>query len=104
MNVAGASVEELEEEGCLGDVLWQPFGSAGPFELNSHIRAMTIMRLSELSELVANGKHVLLVAGPCASCHRPKAEIVKTILDQEHRLITHLVTDSRCARALLSTR
>jgi len=104
MNVAGASVEELEKEGCLGDVLWQPFGSAGPFELNSHIRAMTIMRLSELSELVANGKHVLLVAGPCASCHRPKAEIVKTILDQEHRLITHLVTDSRCARALLSTR
>jgi DNA-binding transcriptional regulator LsrR (DeoR family) len=104
MDVAGESVEELEQEGCLGDILWQPFGSAGPCELNSHIRAMTLMRLSELSKLVAAGKHVLLVAGPCASCHRPKAEVVKAILDQQHRLVTHLVTDSRCARALLSTR
>jgi DNA-binding transcriptional regulator LsrR (DeoR family) len=100
MDVAGESVEKLEKEGCLGDILWQPLGSAGPFELNTRIRAMTIMKLSELSELVAAGKHVLLVAGPCARCHRPKAEVVKAILDQEHRLITHLVTDSRCARAV----
>jgi DNA-binding transcriptional regulator LsrR (DeoR family) len=104
MNVAGASVAELEGEGCLGDVLWQPFGPAGPFELNTKIRAMTILRLSELSDLVEDGKHVLLVAGPCASCHRPKAEVVKAILDQEDRLITHLVTDSRCARAFLAAR
>jgi DNA-binding transcriptional regulator LsrR (DeoR family) len=104
MDVAGESVAKLENEGCLGDILWQPFGSAGPFELNTRIRAMTIMNLSELSKLVAAGKHVLLVAGPCASCHRPKAEVVKAILDQEHRLITHLVTDSRCARALPSAR
>ena len=102
MHVAGEPVGKLEKEGCLGDILWQPFGSAGPLELSTRIRAMTIMKLSDLSEFVAAGKHVLLVAGPCARCHRPKSEVVRAILDQEHRLITHLVTDSRCARALPS--
>jgi DNA-binding transcriptional regulator LsrR (DeoR family) len=104
MHVAGESVQELEKEGCLGDLLWQPLGSAGPFELKTTIRAMTIMRLSKLSDLVRDGKRVLLVAGPCATCHRPKAEVVKAILDQEERLITHLVTDSRCARAVPTAR
>jgi len=103
MHVAGEPVEKLENEGCVGDILWQPFGTAGPFELKTRVRAMTIMKLSKLSELVAAGKHVLLVAGPCAKCHRPKAEVVKAILDHEQRLITHLVTDSRCARELPST-
>jgi DNA-binding transcriptional regulator LsrR (DeoR family) len=104
MALADESVEELENGGCLGDILWQPFGADGPFELDSHIRAMTLIRVSELSEFVRNGKHVLLVAGPCAYCHEPKADVVKAILDQEQRLITHLVTDSRCAEALVSGR
>jgi DNA-binding transcriptional regulator LsrR (DeoR family) len=47
---------------------------------------------------------VLLVAGPCAHCHEPKADVVKAILDQDQRLITHLITDSRCAEALVSSR
>jgi DNA-binding transcriptional regulator LsrR (DeoR family) len=101
MAVAGESVDELEQAGCIGDILWQPIGADGPFELNSRIRAMTIMRLDQLSNRVAQRKHVLLVAGPCHKCHAPKTRVVRAILDQQHRLITHLVTDSRCARAML---
>jgi len=101
MHVAGESVDELEKAGCLGDILWQPIGSDGPFEPNSQIRAMTIMRLSGLNEFIKKRKHVLLVAGPCHRCHEPKTKVVKAILDQPERLITHLVTDSRCACQLV---
>jgi len=101
MHLAGESVDELEQAGCLGDILWQPIGADGPFELNSRIRAMTIMKLNGLSELIAANKHVLLVAGPCHQCHRPKTNVVKAILDQQNHLITHLVTDSRCAREMV---
>ncbi len=104
MNLADESVDELEQAGCVGDILWQPIGADGPFPLNSEIRAMTIMELDRLSDFVRRKKHVLLVAGPCHQCHEPKTKVVRAILDQQQRLITHLVTDSRCAREMLSGR
>ena len=50
MNLADESVDELEQAGCVGDILWQPIGTDGPFPLNSEIRAMTIMELDRLSD------------------------------------------------------
>jgi DNA-binding transcriptional regulator LsrR (DeoR family) len=100
MALAGESVDDLERAGCRGDILWQPIGADEPSRLNSKIRAMTVMKLEQLSELVARNKQVLLVAGPCHKCHAPKTKVVKAILDQRARLITHLVTDSLCARTL----
>jgi DNA-binding transcriptional regulator LsrR (DeoR family) len=100
MNLEDESVTELEEAGCLGDILWQPIGADGPFDLDSPIRAMTIIELCELGELIANKKHVLLVAGPCHHCKRSKTRVVKAILDQQDHLITHLVTDSQCVRQM----
>jgi DNA-binding transcriptional regulator LsrR (DeoR family) len=82
-------------------MLWQPISKEGPFKSNSKIQAMTIMKLEQLSELIAQKKRVLLVAGPCHRCHAPKTEVVRAILGQQDRLITHLVTDSRCAREVL---
>jgi len=97
------SIQQLEEEGCLGDMLWQPIGPQGPFELDTHLRAMTIMKLSRVAELVEEKKiRVLLVAGPCTACHRPKAEVLKAILDHERRLVTHLAVDSRSVRSLIA--
>ncbi|MDH3227717.1 MAG: hypothetical protein OEM67_11600 [Thermoleophilia bacterium] len=46
---------------------------------------------------------MLLVAGPCGQCHEPKAEVVRAIREQRERLITHLVVDNGCARAVMST-
>jgi DNA-binding transcriptional regulator LsrR (DeoR family) len=100
MALAGESVDDLERAGCKGDILWQPIGADGPSEPNSKIRAMTVMKLEQVSELVTQNKQVLLVAGPCHKCHTPKTNVVKAILDQRARLITHLVTDSLCARAI----
>lgn len=100
MDVAGEPVGMLGNEGCIGDMLWQPIGPKGPFELQMNMRAMTVMKLSDVSDHVANGGQVLLVAGPCASCHTPKTDVVDAILGQEKRLVTHLAVDSRCVRAL----
>jgi DNA-binding transcriptional regulator LsrR (DeoR family) len=103
MKLADQSAEELERAGCVGDMLWQPIGPDGPIEMKTVIRAMTIMDLSDVREFVARKNHVLLVAGPCGMCHRPKTEVVKAILNQKHQLVTHLVVDTRCGRDLLST-
>jgi DNA-binding transcriptional regulator LsrR (DeoR family) len=102
MEKAGDSAERLERAGCVGDLLWQPIGPDGPLRVKTQMRAMTILELDEVSQRVEERKHVLLVAGPCARCHRPKSDVVDAILGQERRLITHLVLDSPCARAMLA--
>jgi DNA-binding transcriptional regulator LsrR (DeoR family) len=104
MGVAGESVSRLENEGCIGDMLWQPIGPKGPLELQMQMRVMTVMKLNDVIDHVANKKQVLLVAGPCASCHTPKSDVVDAILGQEQRLVTHLAVDSRCVRGLRSRR
>jgi DNA-binding transcriptional regulator LsrR (DeoR family) len=100
--VSGEPMMELETAGCRGDMLWQPLGSKGPIKTTGGVRAMTIMDLDQVSQFVADDNLVLLVAGPCGLCHEPKAEVVKAILEQPKRLITHLAVDSTCARALLA--
>jgi len=100
MKLAREPVEQLANEGCIGDMLWQPIGPDGPFEPKMDMRAMTVVTLNDVSRLVASKKHVLLVAGPCARCHTPKIDVVKAILDQEQQLVTHLAIDSRCVRGL----
>lgn len=96
------SEKVLRKAGCIGDILWQPIGPNGPVQVSSGVRALTLIDLQELQGLVARGGHVLLVAGPCGTCQEPKAEVVEAILRQPQRLITHLVTDSRCAGALIN--
>ncbi len=103
MKVAKESAHKLTEAGCVGDMLWQPIGIDGPMEMNTVVRAVTIKELRDLSGFVAEGNYVLLLAGPCARCHTPKTEVVKAILDQDQRLVTHLVVDSLCARGLTSS-
>jgi DNA-binding transcriptional regulator LsrR (DeoR family) len=98
------SPEELERAGCVGDMLWQPVSRSGAIEHKTPISANTLMDLEEVGALVARGKHVLLVAGPCTQCHTPKSDIVQAILTQPTRLVTHLVVDSRCARTVLGER
>jgi len=94
--------DELKKAKCVGDILWQPLGPDGPIDLRSSVRALTLVDLKELQSFVAGGRRVVLVAGPCGSCHLPKAGIVEAVLRQERPLITDLVTDSRCASELLN--
>jgi hypothetical protein len=90
----------FETEHCLGDLMWQPIGPGGPIKHEKGIRAMTLMDLDELPQLIADGKRVFLVIGPCDTCHEPKGDILRTILELERHYITDLVCDSRSARAV----
>lgn len=101
LEVAGQSLKDFKDAGAIGDILWRPIGSDGPVEIESKLRAMTVMELSDVHKFVEAGKRVLLVAGPCSRCYSPKTDIVKTVLGQKKKLITHLVIDSRCAREVL---
>jgi hypothetical protein len=92
----------LEQEGCLGDLMWRPFGPNGPIELNSGSRAMTLVELSELPKMIAGGKWVLAVLGPCVSCGKPKTGILRALLGQRSPFLTDIVVDSVTARAALS--
>lgn len=98
-----ADLRKLEQSGIVGDILWRPLTMTGPAECDTERRAMTIMELADLSQFVRDGKEVLLVVGPCAEpkCMAPQSRIVRAVLNQDPRLITRLVVDSRCARELL---
>ena len=101
MHRSRAAVRTLERARILGDMMWRPIGEDGPIELQTPIRAMTLMELSDLSDLICrrNGK-VLLLAGPCF-CDKTKTRVLKSILDRKPPLVTHLVVDTRTARELV---
>lgn len=101
MTKSPASLSALEKAGCVGDMLWRPLGPDGPIEINTEIRAMTLVELSDLTRFIQRGKHVLLVLGPCGGCNKPKGGVLDLVLNSPQRLITHLVVDSRAARQFL---
>ncbi len=100
-------LKALEAAGCIGDMLWRPLGPQGPMKIDTEIRAMTLIELSELPKKIRSGKHVLLVLGPCGGCNEPKGGILGSVLGGRQdvhgrqNLITHLVCDSRAARQYL---
>ncbi len=92
------AVEDLEKQGCVGDILWQPIGPDGPLTTETRGRqAFTLFKLDELPGLIRDGKKVVLVLGPCGACARPKGDLLWTVLEQRPTMITHLVTDTRTA-------
>jgi DNA-binding transcriptional regulator LsrR (DeoR family) len=98
------SADVLRSTGCVGDVLWRPVGKDGPITERTHTRAFTLLELDELPGRIGEGLQVLLVAGPCGGCGRPKTEILQAVLNTERPLITHLVVDTRTSRGLFGRR
>jgi DNA-binding transcriptional regulator LsrR (DeoR family) len=92
---------ELNDLGCVGDILWRPIGTEGPISEETAIRAMTLIELDALPALIKRGTKVILMLGPCGKCRRPKGHLLKTIMDYEQQLVTHLVTDTRTAVDIL---
>ena len=92
----------LKPAQCTGDMFWLPIGPRGPIDLGEFpIRSMTLIGLEDLPARIGAGQKVILVLGPCARCNRPKAGVLKSILENKTGpLITHLVCDSRSARGL----
>ena len=103
MSKSPESLSALEAAGCVGDMLWRPLGADGPIEIDTDIRAMTLLELSDLPKYIKRGKDVLLVLGPCGGCNAPKGGVLSAVLNRQPRLITHLVVDSRAAREYLNS-
>jgi len=101
MNQSKNDLPTLEKAGCVGDFLWRPVGDAGPIDLATEIRAMTLMDLDDLPRFVQRGGHVMLTLGPCGGCGRPKTDILNTLLSMQTHLVTHLVVDSRTLRGII---
>jgi DNA-binding transcriptional regulator LsrR (DeoR family) len=101
MRTSPACFKMLDEANCVGDMLWLPLGPDGPLTVNTKIRAMTLVELAQLPGFINDGKHVVLVLGPCAGCQKTKADTLRAVLASKDRLISHLVVDSRSARELL---
>ena len=53
------SLRKLKEAGYCGDMLWRPLGPDGPIEIETQIRAMTLIELSHLRDFIQQGKPVL---------------------------------------------
>jgi hypothetical protein len=85
----------LDEEGCVADVLWRPLTDGRPIERETRVRALTLVELSELPELIAQKTRVLLTIGPCATCNTPKGRLLACLLGQRRHIVTDLVADSR---------
>ena len=98
------SLEQLEKAGCIGDVMWRPFGEFGPLEVTTEMRALTLVELSELPAFIKRGKQVILSIAPCGECGKNKGAILGPILRSKPSLITHLIADSGSVRAILPER
>ena len=95
---APEAVRALTEAGCIGDVIWQPFGPSGPITEDVGPRAVSLLDLNDLPSLVCAGKRVLLVLAPCGGvgCGEPKNAMLRAVLGWRNG-VTDLVVDARAA-------
>ena len=89
--------EELVEDGCVADMLWQPLTKSRPIPNNAKVRPVTLLDLEEIPEVIRKGTDVLLALGPCGHCRTPREDVLDTVLNLDEKIITHLVVDSRSA-------
>jgi hypothetical protein len=98
---------KMFDAGWVGDVQFRPYSTEGPLPENvCPVRAVTLFELNELVEIAkdrTNGKYVVLVAGPCGECGATKKNALLPLLaNGKLRLWTHLITDAKTAKELLS--
>ena len=98
------TLSDMRKAGWIGDVQFRPYSKEGPLKEVCPVRAVTLFELEDMVRLAKdnNGKYVVLVAGPCGECGASKRHALRPLLaNDDLRLWTHLVTDSRTARELL---
>ncbi|MHC4404348.1 MAG: sugar-binding domain-containing protein, partial [Planctomycetota bacterium] len=99
------AVDKMRAAGWIGDVQFRPYSPEGPITEECPVRAVTLFELPDLVSRVQNDqKYVVLLAGPCGECGRPKADALKPLLtNPKLRLWTHLVSDVDTASKLLKS-
>lgn len=115
----GQAIELLKSRHCVGDMLWLPICADGPLRIESfsdkekkvlRYVTMSLLELSDLPKLIAQGTNVVLAVAPCRRCPveesptkaavHTKATVLETILRQTPRLVTHLVTETGIAQQI----
>ena len=102
--------KKLGEAGCIGDLLWLPFNEEGPMDLSQYeSRPVTLLELGDLPRRIRGHTKVIFAIGPCADpnnpCQQSKVPILEAILrlqNKNKKYITHLVTNQRTAREIIS--
>lgn len=88
--------EELRRQhGIVGELLWHPVGPNGPVPVDPvPMTTLGPTGLERLRLLIAAGKRVVAILGPCVVCSARKSALVKCLLQQRDPLITDLVIDA----------
>jgi DNA-binding transcriptional regulator LsrR (DeoR family) len=96
--------KEMREAGWRGDILYRPFTDTGPLRHKTSVKAVVLFDIPKLVKLAQTpGKHVVLVAGPCAECGKRKGPALRPLLvSPELRVWSDLVMDLPTAEQLLA--
>lgn len=97
-------LEQMGRDGWIGDVLYQPFSAFGPLPEKAKMKAVSLFTLAQLAERARTpGKHVVLVAGPCAYCGERKGPALRPLLSSpELRVWSEVIMDIQTAEQLLT--
>jgi len=104
--ISQSVLDTMHKAGWVGDVQFRPYSVEGPLpEDVCPVRAVTLFELDELVQIAkdrTNGKHVVLVAGPCGECGATKRNaLIPLLANDKLRLWTHLIVDAKTAKELL---
>ena len=96
-------VQTLENEGWVGDVLFQPYSASRPIYPKS-LRTVALFELDELVKFSKTpGKHVVVIGAPCNVCRTTKANALLPLLREPSlRLWTQLIIDREAVNQLLT--
>lgn len=104
-----ASLEIFKNHGVNGDICLMPIGPSGPFHFADFrpeerdqlkYRPMTLYDLNDVASHRNKKCDVVLIVAPCGDCYGLKDKVVKSILDCERPLVSHLILDRGTAAAL----
>jgi len=97
-------IHRMKEVGWVGDVQFRPYSKEGPLKEVCPVRAVALFELEEMVQFARQqGKHIVLIGGPCGECGSLKTKALRPLLQNENlRLWTHLITDVQTARELLT--
>ena len=96
------SLAELKKANTIGDLLWRPISDTGPVEVETGVRALTLIDLPDLPPLIRAGNKVVMVLGPCGTCGEPKGDVLRAVLGWKGHYVTHAIVDSQTAAKALS--
>ncbi len=97
-------LKQMQDQGWVGDVLYRPFSEQGPLRHEASVKAVSLFELDELVECAQRkGKHVVLVAAPCAYCGKRKGPaLLPLLMRPELRVWSEIVMDIPTAEYVLA--